>query len=810
VLGVNATYRGSARFARLAGATALACVMAYAVAPSSAQAQAINLEDTGVSRDAEMLLEADTIVYDNDRNTVTAVGGVQIDYDNNRLVAQRVTYDRATSRLIASGGVEIVDPQGTRIYSDELDVTDDFRDAFVRTLRVETADKTYFAAESADRRDGAVTTFNYGVYTACEPCEEKPDRPPIWRVKAQKIIWNGETKIVRFERARFEFFGMPLAFLPVFEIADPTVKRKTGFLIPSYKSADDLGHGVQVPFYWALGDTYDLTLKPTVYSKQGFLGEAEWRQRFNNGEYSITVAGIRQQSPEEFYQNSRALTEFTSADNEDWRAMIGSKGRFTINPRWTFGWDVMAQTDKNFSYTYGVDGYDQLKRRNQVYLTGLNDRNYFDLRAYKFNTQEATRDYRTDTGAATSARNSRQPWVLPSFDYAYTPDEPIAGGELNIDVNMQVLSRSEIDQRFLSGASINPQSSIRGIDGTSARLTAEAEWKRTFITQGGFVLTPLLAGRGDAIGVDYNGASVARIEELAGLNNFDADIRSSYYRAMATAGLEARWPVLFSTTSSTHVLEPMGQLFARPDAPYGETLGIPNEDAQSLVFDASNLFERDKFSGYDRIEGGVRANLGVRYSGAFGNGWSTNALFGQSFHLAGDNPYTSPDLVHVGAFSGLETDRSDYVGSIGLISPVGLSLAAGARFDEKDFEVRRTDLSASYASTPVTVSGVYSFIDAQPDYGFPEDRHEVRGNASLRFQENWRLFGGGTYDITSETVVRKSIGFAYDDECFTYVMTASEVQNPGGSEKSRSFGFQISLRTIGDFGSTAGGTNSTF
>src|SRR5690606_31613497 len=155
--------------------------------------------------------------------------------------------------------------------------------------------------------------------------------------------------------------------------------------------------------------------------------------------------------------------------------------------------------------------------------------------------------------------------------------------------------------------------------------------------------------------------------------------------------------------SSSHVVEPMAQVFARPDEPHGDRVGIPNEDAQTMVFDATNLFERDKFSGYDRIEGGVRANVGVRYSGAFANGWSTNALFGQSFHLAGTNPYASPDLVNVGAASGLDTDRSDYVGMVGLSSPTGLSLAAGARFDESNFDLRRTDGTLAYTSPPLSV-----------------------------------------------------------------------------------------------------------
>ncbi|MCO5145892.1 MAG: LPS-assembly protein LptD [Aquamicrobium sp.] len=778
-----------ARIACLAGATALACALVGAALPGVAAAQAIDLDRADISPDAELLLEADTLVYDNDRNTITAEGGVRIDYDGHRLVARRIVYDRATARLIASGDVEIVDRQGTRIHTDEIDITDDFRDAFVRTLRVETVDKAYFAADSAEREGGEVTTFNYGVYTACEPCREKPDKAPAWRVKAQKIIWHGKEKTVRFENARFELFGLPIAYLPYFEMPDPTVKQKSGFLIPSVSKSDELGYGVKVPYYWALSPTYDVTFRPAWYSKQGFLGHAEWRQRFNNGGYSVTIAGIRQNRPGEFDPNT--------VDRERTRGMIGSKGAFRINPRWTFGWDVMVQTDKNFANRYDIEGYGKFRRTNEIYLTGLNDRNYFDLRFQKFNVQEAHVDF----DPLGRDRDRKQPWVLPTLDYSYTPDAPIAGGELNIDVNLRSLHRGMLDAPTYIG-SINPQTAVRGIDGSSTRLTAEAEWKRSFITPGGLMLTPILHARADAISVDYEGGSAAAINNFAALNGVSADMRSSYTRATATAGLEARWPFLFATANSSHVVEPMAQVFARPDAPHGDTVGIPNEDAQSMVFDATNLFERDKFSGYDRIEGGVRANLGLRYSGSFANGWSTNALFGQSFHLAGENPYASPDLVHVGAASGLETDRSDYVGMVGLASPTGLSLAAGARFDEDTFDVRRTDVSAAYTSRPVTVSGVYSFIEAQPDYGFDEDRREVRGNASVRIHDNWRVFGGGSYDLTHDVMTRRSIGFAYDDDCFAFAISMSETEHPTTHDKSRNFGFMVSLRTIGEFGNT--------
>ncbi len=130
--------------------------------------------------------------------------------------------------------------------------------------------------------------------------------------------------------------------------------------------------------------------------------------------------------------------------------------------------------------------------------------------------------------------------------------------------------------------------------------------------------------------------------------------------------------MLFSSANSSHVLEPMAQLFARPDEPYSSDPTVsPTRTPRASSSTPLSLFDRDKFSGFDRIEGGTRANLGLRYSGTYDNGWMTNALFGQSYQLAGDNSFASPDLVHAGAESGLETDTSDYVGLVGFATPFG-------------------------------------------------------------------------------------------------------------------------------------------
>ena len=93
--------RNSMRAALLCGVSVLACLVAGSVFVTPAAAQKV--ETPTVPAGSQMLLESDTLVYDNDKQTVTAVGGVQIEYGGNKLVAQRVDYDRKTKRLVASG-----------------------------------------------------------------------------------------------------------------------------------------------------------------------------------------------------------------------------------------------------------------------------------------------------------------------------------------------------------------------------------------------------------------------------------------------------------------------------------------------------------------------------------------------------------------------------------------------------------------------------------------------------------------------------------------------------------------------------------
>ena len=761
-------------------AAALVCTSLVALtSPAMSQSILPGSQLTESNPDAQLLLQADELIYDNDAQTITALGEVRIDYDGTRLVADRLVYRQQSNRLIAVGNVEILQPDGTRSFAEEIDITDDFRDGFVNALRIVTPERVSFAAESATRENGSLTTFVNGIYTACEVCPNHPDRPPLWQIKAQKIIWNGEEKTIRFERARFEFLGVPIAGIPVFTTADPSVKRKTGFLAPNFRYADELGFGLRVPYFVNLAPNRDLTLAVTGYTKQGFLAEGEFRHRLENGTYTLKTAGIHQ------FDNG----QFASMDIDSTvinRGMIGTTGEFNINSRWVFGWNGMLQSDANFSRTYEVKGYSESTFENNLYLTGLGERSHFDARVVKFDRQSAS---------IGSTSTKQQGHVLPSADYNYILKRPVAGGELSFDANTRGIMRDATDARGTLGDTIY---ATPGASADSWRLSAQTEWKRTFIAPGGFVFTPILHAQADTTTLNTSlGGPLSSTMAADGTVLLD---NGTYYRSMVTAGLEVRYPILFSTSSSSHVLEPIAQVYLRPNE--GHAGQLLNEDSQSLVFDASTLFQRDKFSGYDRIEGGTRANFGIRYTGTFNNGWGLNGVIGQSYHLAGMNSFAEADTFNTGAASGLETDRSDFVGSLTISSPSRFAAGLGARFDESTFELRRAEVSASYVTDMFGLSTSYAFVDAQPEYGFTTDRHEVVTAGSLRIMDNWSIFGATTFDLTQSVLDKYTVGVSYYCDCFLVRASYTEDRNNSGAIE-RDYKLFVSLRTLGDFGTDA-------
>jgi LPS-assembly protein len=730
---------------------------------------------------ANMVLNAREMIYDNDNNTVTAVGNVQIYYDGRVLQADRVVYDRKSSRVKAFGNVKITETDGTISYAETFDLTDDFRDGFVDALRIETVDKTRFAARRAERIGGTITVLEKGVYTACEPCKEQPEKPPLWQVKATRIIHNDEEKMVYFEDARLEFYGTPIAYLPFLSSPDPSVKRKSGILTPTYFATTELGFGLEVPYFFALAPNYDLTLTPGATSRQGPMMKVDWRHRTINGSYGIRAAGVFQMDPD----------AFEAPANQDLRGSLQSDGQFWLNERWRWGWDVTALSDKYFIEDYSVRLNTQREAVSTLYLTGEGDKSWFDARGYYF------------YGLTEDDRQRELPVIHPVIDYDYVAEHPVLGGEVGWNANITSLSREEADFRristndsvvcdgkFAGAFGTTPENCIqRGIDGTYTRASANLYWKRTLTDSLGQQWTPFAYLRGDLAWTDLD-------TEETPVQLVDAN-EEFLARAMPAIGLEYRYPFIATMSWGTQVFEPIAQVIVRPRL---QQIGsLPNEDAQSLVYDDTNLFEWDKFSGWDRLEDGSRVNAGLQYTLTTNGGGFYNILVGQSYSLGGANPFDRPDMANIGLDSGLETRVADYVARLYAQPTDNLAFSSRMRFDEDSLALERLEVDAIGTIGRLSGKVLYGRYEAQPLLGL-EYREGVLGSASYRLNTNWTASGSTLYDIDREDFSSASVGVSYLDECFGMGATVSQSYSDSGNKDDAvtKVMFQLSLRTLGD------------
>lgn len=702
-----------------------ACVLAAAMLAGGGQAMAKEdlLKPAQVSKNATnqpLLLEADELVYDKKNDRIVAKGNVQVYYKNYVLLADNLVYDQKANTLDAQGNVRMKEPDGAVVNADRMTLTEDFRDGFIRSFKAVTKEEARIAATSVVRKDGNTTVFDHAVYTPCKACAENPDAPPIWRIKADKITHKKDEGNLYFEDGVFEVFGVPLVWVPYFYYPDPTVKRRSGFLAPEYSHSNDLGFAAGVPYYYSLSASADLTVTPVVTTEAGVLIKADWRQRLAHGSYRVSVAGVYDDDPED---ETRRNTEF--------RGSIDSKGEFDINKFWKWGWDATLESDDTFRRFYKIDDVFATDRISTIYLVGQNDRNFFSANLYHFGGLTADDDNNTDS------------IVHPSIDYNYVFADPVIGGELSYDMSLLSLSRED-------GGDVN-------------RVVNQLKWRRKFTDDLGQIVTPFMQARADL----YKTTSFTDPDTHESFDNTTA------FRGSAVAGLEYRFPFVKHTENATHIIEPIGQIIARPDI---KDQGIiPNEDARSLVFDDTLLFDIDKFSGYDRIETGTRANIGAQYTIDTPNGWNARLVAGQSFQIAGDNSF--------GEDTGLSRDRSDYVAGLYLDLSRNLQFISQVRLDEEDLSVKRQDFQLTGSWGPFLASVNYVNSQAQPALGFFEPREEIAAAAAIKLAEHWTAFGDIRYDLDSDDIVRNSIGLKYTDECFILSVSYVETNITDGEIK---------------------------
>lgn len=548
---------------------AVAAAAAYATLPSVAQDAAQDVaQDTGApataAADLPASLVADQVNYDRESERLTASGNVEVLYQGRVLRASRIVYDQRAERIEAQGPLLLTEADGGVLIADSAALTPDMQNGLIQSARLLIAGKMQLAAAEA-RREGGYDTLYRTVASTCTICAGDPT--PTWQIRAARVIRDETARRIYFEDARFEFFGVPVAWVPRASIPEPGVSRADGFLLPSVQSSSQIyGFGVKLPYYLTFGDSADMTVTPFITSGGARILEGQFRQRFASGGYNLA--------------GSLALDDGLGDTEDGPRGAFSAQGAFALRRGFIGDFDLNWASDDSYLGQFDYSDADRLTSTAAVHRTTLNE--YFSFGTVAFQALAGSDD--VDAGTI--------PFAFPEVTYRRIYATPgVGGGTLGIDGRSLGIIREEGQNVFRAGG---------GLD-----------W-----TRDGNLGRGVLAEAVGAVDFDAYRAWEAR----------DTGFRQDYARTVPTASVGLSWPWMRQTSSAQHVIEPIVQVVY--SHAFGDS-DVPNEDSQLVEFDDTNLFSLNRFPGTDRLETGFRANMGVNYTRRDPDGWSLGLTAGR-------------------------------------------------------------------------------------------------------------------------------------------------------------------------------------
>jgi LPS-assembly protein len=750
-------HRFNQRYARVRGlhvcllglmaAAGLALTVGGTLASVNDQPAFVAPVTTPVPKGTRVDVFADTLTYDDRTKIATATGMVQLTYGPYVLTATRVVYNMKTKTFSANGSVVLKEPNGNVMQADSAQMKDTFAEGFAKHVTALLTNNVTITAQYARRYENGITIYEHASYTACKTCVSA-DGTPVWQIVAREAKHDSKAQTIYYKDAQLKIGKVPVFYTPYFEYPDPTVTRRTGFLLPSVHWGK-YGFGLTTPYFWAIDRSTDVTFAPMWTTRSGPLADLQFRKALDAGTVSLEGWGI--------YELSKLDT---NPYDTPWRGAARTQSDFRINDKWTWGWDGTLTSDKKFMSDYDIDSRNMVA--DYVQATGLDDRNYTKAQIIGWQSLVNGED------------QGNMPVATPFITGDYILPEEVMGGEFSYGFNYYTLERqNSIDTlQYRNNDELNLD-----LGTNQTHMMAYADWQRQMIMPQGVVMTPFAAVRGDG----FLSQNVPSADEDS----------TSEFSVLPTAGVDTRMPFVTSYGDFESVLTPVMQLIASPSEPNQRNNG--NEDAITLNFDTSNLFLSDKFTGYDRWEGGVRANAGVEYTLLAPSGGFLRASLGESFHIAGENSYL------VG--SGLNGTSSDMVGGVALQVNPNVTLGYQARWEEDFSRINVQEASLGLIFSKFSGSISYADIGKAANYGRPDDEKQVWGTGRYNFSDTWSVFGTARYDVQNGKPMDESLGITFDCDCMKadLVYSMSHTDQFGVSDNGTEYriDLNVELRTIG-------------
>ena len=240
-------------------------------------------------------VDSENIVFDRNLLEISSSNKTTLkDIFENVFISDEFLF-RINEDILSSKNLNLKDSENNSLFLKEAIVDLNKNEIIGKNIHIDFDNSLFSNSENEPRLKGnsIVTNENEtavykGVFTTCK--RNKKNCPP-WKIYADKVTHKKNKKLIEYKNAWLAIYNKPILYVPYFFHPDPTVKRQSGFLIPSIINSNNYGSSIQIPYYNVIADNKDLTITPRIFFDNSAIIQTEYRQanKSSNGIVDFSI-----------------------------------------------------------------------------------------------------------------------------------------------------------------------------------------------------------------------------------------------------------------------------------------------------------------------------------------------------------------------------------------------------------------------------------------------------------------------------------------------------------------------------------------
>ena len=350
---------------------------------------------TNIKIEKKYEIESSNLIFDRKLQKIYSSQETTIkDINGNIYNLERYFNFDLNKEIITSKKTNIIDVDNNIYIFDNAKINLLNKEILGQEVRIDFVDD-YFGVPNNDpilKGRSAISNNNETkIYkTVFSTCNTKNKSCPGWEIETEEFTHDKINKVFNYKNSWLKIFDQEIFYFPYFSHPDPTVKRKSGFLVPYYGSSNNFGSWVNIPYFKTLGKDKDITFNPRIYADDKFIMQSEYRQSLENSKLVSDIS----------YNND--------GKNSNSHLFANLDGKIDNSSKYNFSYQSV--TNDNYLKIHNLSNSSPLINDESVLTSRL---------AYSKNIDKNTQ-FKTDFIAyedLSKRNNDRFQYILPNFTF---------------------------------------------------------------------------------------------------------------------------------------------------------------------------------------------------------------------------------------------------------------------------------------------------------------------------------------------------------------------------------------------------------